>query len=39
MISEALEMREEGGRVSHSWCIRAVSHGNGGLGGDINGCG
>ena len=33
IITEALELRQEGGRVSHSWCMRVVSHGYGGLGG------
>ena len=33
MTSEALELRFEGGRVSHSWCMSVVSHGYGGLGG------
>ena len=33
MISEALEIRVEGGRVSHSWCMCVVGHGYGGLGG------
>ena len=37
MISEALELHVEGGRVSHSWCICAVSHGYGGLGGGRDG--
>ena len=39
MISEALEMREEGGRVSHSWCMCVVSHGYGecGVGWDRGG--
>ena len=31
MISEALELRMEGGRVSHSWCMRVVRHVYGGL--------
>ena len=26
MISEALELYVEGGRVSHSWCICVASH-------------
>ena len=30
MISEMLELHKEGGRVSHSWCMCVVSHGNGG---------
>ena len=33
MISEALELRLEGGQISHSWCMYVVSHGYGGLGG------
>ena len=33
IISEALELRVEGGRVSHCWCMCIVSHGYGGLGG------
>ena len=33
MISEVLELRVEGGQVSHSWCMCVVSHGYGGLGG------
>ena len=33
MISEALELYVECGRVSHSWCMCVVSHGNCGLGG------
>ena len=32
MISETLEPRVEGGQVSYSWCMCAVSHGCGGLG-------
>ena len=32
MISEALELCMEGGRVSQSWCMCAASHGYGGLG-------
>ena len=32
MISEALELRLEGGRVSHSWCMCVVTHGYSGLG-------
>ena len=30
-ITEALELRVEFGRVSHSWCICVVSHGYGGF--------
>ena len=33
MISEALELRMEGGPVSHSKCMCVVSHGVGGLDG------
>ena len=33
MISEALELRVEGERVSHSWYMYVVCHGFGGLGG------
>ena len=29
MISEALELRLHGGRVSHSWCMCVVGHGYG----------
>ena len=29
MISEALELRVEGGRVSHCWCMCVVGHGYG----------
>ena len=32
MISEALDLFLEGGRVSHSWCMRVVGHGYVGLG-------
>ena len=32
MTSEAIELRVEGGRVSHSWCMCVVGHGNSGLG-------
>ena len=39
MVSETLELRVEGGRVSHSWCMCVVSHGNGGLGGSMDGGG
>ena len=39
MISEAPELRVEGGRVSHSWCLCIVNHGYGGLGGGRDGCG
>ena len=31
MISEALELYVEGGRLSHSWCVCVVGHGYGGL--------
>ena len=30
MMAEALELRVEGGQVSHSWCMGVVSHGFGG---------
>ena len=33
MISEALELLVESGRVCHSWCMCVVGHGYGGLGG------
>ena len=39
MISEALELREEGVRVSLSWCMCVVSHDCGGLGGGRGGVG
>ena len=39
MISAALELCVEGGQVSHSWWMRVVSHGYGGLGGDRDGGG
>ena len=39
MISEALELRMEGGQLSHSWCMCAVSYGYGGFGGDMDGGG
>ena len=40
IISEALELYVEVGRVSHSWCICVVGHGYGGLGWDGDGsCG
>ena len=39
MTSEALELRFEGGGVSHSWCMSVVSHGYGGLGGGRDGGG
>ena len=32
MISEALELRMEGGRVSHIWCMCVVRYGYGWLG-------
>ena len=31
MIKEALELRVEGGRGNHCWCICLVSNGYGGL--------
>ena len=37
LISQALELRVEGRRVSHSWCMCVVSHGNGGMGGGRDG--
>ena len=39
MIWKSLELRVEGGRVSHSWCMCVVSHGDGWLGGGRYGCG
>ena len=39
MISEALELRVEGGRVSHSWCMCVVSDSYGRLGGGRDGGG
>ena len=39
MISDALELCVEGGRVSHSWCMCVVSPGYGELGGGRNGGG
>ena len=39
IISETLELRMEGGRVSRSWCVCVVSHRNGGIGGGLNGGG
>ena len=39
MISEALKLRMEGGRVSHTWCVCVVSHGYVGLGGGRDGGG
>ena len=33
MISEALELRVEGARVSNCWSMGVVTHGYGGLGG------
>ena len=32
MVSEALELRMESGRVSFIWCMCVVCHGYGGLG-------
>ena len=34
-----LELYVDGVRVSHSWCMCVVSHGYGGLGGDMDGGG
>ena len=40
MISEALELHVEGGRVNHSWCVCVVSCNYDGLGGGREGgCG
>ena len=39
MISEALEVHVEGGRVSHSWCLCVISYGYGGFGGGRDGGG
>ena len=39
MISEALELYVEGGRVSHSWCMCVVGHGYSRLGEYNNGGG
>ena len=39
MISEALGLRVEGGRVSHSLCMGVVSQVYGGLGGGRDGGG
>ena len=39
MISKALELYVEGGRVSHSWCMCVVDHGYDGLGGGMDGGG
>ena len=39
LVSEALELHVEGGRVSHSWCMSVVSHGYGVLGGVRDGGG
>ena len=35
MISDALELRVEGGQVSYSQCICVISHGYGGFGGGL----
>ena len=37
MISDALELRVEGEQVSQTWCMGAVSHCYGWLGGDKDG--
>ena len=39
MVSEARELRVEGGRVSHIWCKCVLSQGYDGLGGGRNGGG
>ena len=39
MITEALELYMEGGRVSYSWCVCLVGHRYGGMGGGRNGAG
>ena len=39
MISKSLELYVEGGRVSHSWCMCVVGHGNGGFGAEMDGGG
>ena len=39
MISEAIDLRMEGERVSHSWYMGVVSHGDGGLIGGRDGGG
>ena len=39
MISEALELCVVGGRVSHCWCMYALSHGYGRFGGGRDGGG
>ena len=39
IISEALELRLEGGLISHSWCMCVVSHGYGVLDGVEDGSG
>ena len=36
MISDALDLLVEGGRASHRFCMRVVSHECGGLGGGID---
>ena len=37
MMSEALKLQVEGGRVSHSWCTCVVGRGYGGLSGGRDG--
>ena len=37
IISDELQLRVEGGRVSHSWCMCVVSNGYGVLGGGRDG--
>ena len=39
MVLEALELRVEDRRASHSWCMCVVSDGYGGLGGSRDGGG
>ena len=39
MISEAIELGVKSGRVSHSWCTCAISHGYGCLSGVRDGGG
>ena len=39
IISETLELRVEGGRISYSWCMCVGNHGYHGFGGGMDGCG